>query len=106
MLLSVSLVTVNSSCFLKSGFDVPLYVAKLENTHFRSYAYNIAFNKLRKDVGVTTMKQSAYSPNLNLCDLFLFTRLQGNCRIQHCNLAEDLKTDVQRFMNQLPKSCF
>ena len=56
MLISVSIVTViiNSVCFIRSGFGAPLYVAKLENKHFRSYAY-IAF-KIGKDVGVT--KQS------------------------------------------------
>ena len=32
------------------------------------------------NTGVTMLSQSPYSPDLNLCDRFLFTRLQQHCR--------------------------
>ena len=38
--------------------------------------------------GVITIKQSPYSADLNLCDRFLFTRLQEHCEIRHYNGAE------------------
>ena len=57
-------------------------------------------------VGLTNIKQSPYSPELNLCDRFLFTRLQEHCRMQHYENSEELKVGVQRFLRQLPKSLF
>ena len=57
-------------------------------------------------VGLINIEQSPYSPDLNMCDRFLFTRLQEHCRMQHYENSEELKVDVQRFLRQLPKSLF
>ena len=54
--------------------------------------------------GITTTKQSPYSPDLNLCDRFLFTRLQEHCRSRQYTGAKELEVDVQRFLRQLPES--
>ena len=98
MLVSVNLVTVVS--FFKSGFGGPLYVAKLEeHTHFRSCAQR-TLDYIRF-VGVTTIKQSTLKP---VRQVFIHQTAGTLRRIQHCNGTEDLKTDVQRFLRQLPKS--
>ena len=54
--------------------------------------------------GLTNIEQCPYSPDLNMCDWFLFTRLQEHCRMQHYGSTEELKMDTQRFLRQLPKS--
>ena len=56
--------------------------------------------------GLTNIEQCAYSPDLNMCDRFLFTRLQEHCRMQHYGSTEELKMDMQQFLRQLPKSLF
>ena len=45
-------------------------------------------------VGLTSIEQSPYSPNLNMCDRFLFTKLQENCRMQHYISTEELKNGL------------
>ena len=57
-------------------------------------------------VGITNIEQSPYSPDLNMCDRFLFTRLQEHCRMQHYRSTEELKMELQRFLMQLPKYLF
>ena len=57
-------------------------------------------------VGLTDIEQSPYSPDLNMCDRFLFIRLQEYYTMQHYLSTEELKIDVQRFLTQLPKSLF
>ena len=52
-------------------------------------------------VGLTDIEQSPCSPDLNMCDRLLFTRLQEHCRMQHYESIEELKVNVQ-----LPKSLF
>ena len=52
-------------------------------------------------VGLTNNKQNPYSPDLNMCDRFLFTMLQEHCTMQHYLNTEELKMDVQRFLTQL-----
>ena len=56
--------------------------------------------------GLTNIEQSPYNPDLNMCDRFLFTRLQEHCRMQHYGSTEELKIDMQQFLRQLPKSLF
>ena len=57
-------------------------------------------------VGLTDIEQSPYSPDLNTCDRFLFTRLQEYCTMQYYLSTEELKIDVQRLLTHLPKSLF
>ena len=52
------------------------------------------------------IEQSPYSPDLNMCDRFLFIRMQEHCPMQHYLSTEELKMDVQRFLTQLSKSLF
>ena len=56
--------------------------------------------------GLTNIEQCPYSPDLNMCDRILFTRLQEHCRMQHYGSTEELKMDMQQFLRQLPKSLF
>ena len=51
--------------------------------------------------GVTMLPQSPYSPDLNLCDRFLFTILQRHCREQHYTDGNELLLDTQRFLRSL-----
>ena len=54
--------------------------------------------------GATLLKQSPYSPDLNLCDRFLFTRLQEHRRKHQYLNSEEVLCDVQQFVRQLPES--
>ena len=56
--------------------------------------------------GITNIEQCPYSPDLNMCDRVLFTRLQEHCRMQHYGTTKKFKMDMQRFLRQLPKSLF
>ena len=47
-----------------------------------------------RGVGLTDVEQCPYSPDLNMYDQFLFTRLQENCRMQHYGSTEELKMDA------------
>ena len=38
------------------------------------------YTAILENTGVELLKQSPYSPDLNLCDRFLLTRLQENCK--------------------------
>ena len=58
------------------------------------------------DVGLINIEQSPYSPDLSMCDRFLFTRWQEHCKMRHYGSTEELKMDVQQFLRQLPKSLF
>lgn len=53
--------------------------------------------------GITMLHQSPYSPDLNLCDRFLFTRLQGHCRRAHYVDGKELYRDAKRFLLSLPE---
>ena len=52
------------------------------------------------------IERCPYSPDLNMCNRILFTRLQEHCRMQHYESTEELKMDMQWFLRQLPKSLF
>ena len=54
--------------------------------------------------GVELLKQSPYSPDLNLCDRFLFTRLQEHCRATLYLSSGEVYEDVQRYLRQLPET--
>ena len=56
--------------------------------------------------GLTNIEQCPCNPDLNMCDRFLFTRLQQHCRMRHYRSSEELKMDIQQFLRQLPKSLF
>ena len=55
------------------------------------------------NTGATVLSQSPYSPDLNLCDLFLFTILQRQCmRVEYAD-GDELERDVQRFLRRPPE---
>ena len=56
-----------------------------------------------KQSGVKIVCQSPYSPDLNLCDRFLFTRLQHHCREQEYSNGEELYIDEKRYLRSLPE---
>ena len=56
-----------------------------------------------KKTGVKMLPQSPYSPDLNMCDRFLFTRLQEHCRAVEYADGDELYQDVQRFLRRLPE---
>ena len=51
-----------------------------------------------EQAGVNILPQSTYSPDLNMCDRFLFTRLQEHCRKVVYSDANKLYREVQRFL--------
>ena len=56
-----------------------------------------------EQTGVKILVQSPYSPDLNMCDRFLFTRLQEHCRgIEYVD-GNELHRDAQRFLRSLPE---
>ena len=54
--------------------------------------------------GVNRLSQSPYSPDLNLCDRWLFTRLQEHCRKVQYLSGDEALDDVQRFLRGLPET--
>ena len=54
--------------------------------------------------GVNILHQSPYSPDLNLCDRFLFTRLQEHCRKAEYADGKELYMDAKRYLMSLPES--
>ena len=48
-------------------------------------------------MGLANIQKSPYSPDINMCDRFLFTKLQEHYRMQHYGSTEELKIDVQQF---------
>ena len=54
------------------------------------------------NTGATVLSQSPYSPDLNLCDRFLFTILQRYCKGVEYADGDELERDVQRFLRRLP----
>ena len=48
--------------------------------------------------GVQIVPQSPYSPDLNMCDRFLFTRLQEHCRAKEYSNGEELFKDAKRYL--------
>ena len=53
--------------------------------------------------GLTNIEQCPYSPDLNMCDRFLLTRLQEHCRMHHYGSTEELKMDKSLFLRELEK---
>ena len=56
-----------------------------------------------KGTGATIFSQSAYSPALNLCNRFLFSRLQQHCRGLEYLDGDELYHDVQHYLRRLPE---
>ena len=56
--------------------------------------------------GVRTLPQSPYSPDLNLCDRFLFTLLQRHCRGERYMDGAEAERDVKRYLRSLPETLF
>ena len=54
-----------------------------------------------ENTGVKLLKQSLYSPDLNLCDRLLFTRLQEHCRATPYLSLDEVYKDVQRYLRTL-----
>ena len=53
--------------------------------------------------GVPIVPQSPYSPYLNLCDRFLFTRLLKHCRAKEYGNGKELYIDAKRYLRSLPE---
>ena len=53
--------------------------------------------------GVPIVPQSPYSPDLNLCDRFLYTRLLEHCRAREYGNGEELYIDAKRYLRSLPE---
>ena len=53
--------------------------------------------------GVKTACRGPYSPNLRLCDRFLFIWLQQKCRREEYADGNKLHRDVQRLLGRPPK---
>ena len=60
----------------------------------------ICCKRILKDVSVS---KSPYSPDINLCDRFLFTRLQEHCRAKEHGNGEELYIDAKRYLRSLPE---
>ena len=54
--------------------------------------------------GVKMLPQSPYSPDLNLCDRFLFTLLQRHCRGERYMNGAEAERDVKRYLRSLPET--
>lgn len=57
-----------------------------------------------RDTGVQIVKQSPYSPDLNLCDRFLFRSLKVELNQQNFSGSEDLVKAVQRYFRGLSEN--
>ena len=53
--------------------------------------------------GVPIVPQNPYSPDLNLCERFLFTRLLEHCRANEYGNEEELYIDAKRYLRSLPE---
>ena len=53
---------------------------------------------------VTILPQSAYSPDLNLCDRFFFAWLKADLRKMHFDSSEDVETAALRCLNSMSKT--
>ena len=51
--------------------------------------------------GVPIVPQNPYSPDLNLCDRFLFARLLEHCRAKEYGNGEELYIDAKRYLRSL-----
>ena len=54
--------------------------------------------------GIQRVKESPYSPDLTLCDRYLFTQLQAGCRSEQLQTADEVYNHVQRFLRPTPES--
>ena len=46
--------------------------------------------------GISVVQQSPYSPDLNLCDRFLFRAIKQDLKYEHFEDSEDLRVAIQR----------
>lgn len=53
--------------------------------------------------GPTLVKQSPYSPDLNLCDRFLFTRLQEKLKLDHFDSADEVLFATKQYCREMPE---
>jgi hypothetical protein len=57
-----------------------------------------------QQTGVHIVPQSPYSPDLNLCDRFLFTRLLEHCRAKEYSNGQELYIDAKRYLRSLSET--
>ena len=53
---------------------------------------------------VQLVKQSPYSPDLNMCDRFLFRKIKSGMKLSSFNGPEDVETAVRRAFDRIPES--
>ena len=107
--------TVDAEYFVQFLKDTNNRFANLKRSNTKLKELTLQFDNARPHTaqrsqayltssGITTIKQSPYSPDLNLCDRFLFTRLQEHCRSQQYTGSNEVEWDVKRFLRQLPET--
>lgn len=80
--------------------------ADLTNGQCVSYVHIVQHARIQdyfKGTGATIFSQSAYRPDLNLCDRFLFSHLQQHCRGLEYLDGDELYHDVQHYLRRLPE---
>ena len=68
-----------------------------------SYSVTRTQDYLKGTGAMTILSQSAYSLDLNLCNRFLFSRLQQHCRRLEYLDGDELYLDVQHYLRRLPE---
>ena len=63
-----------------------------------------ATKKFFENAGVTLIKQSPYSPDLNLCDCFLFRSMKSSFKSESFTDSNDVFNAATQFMNDLDKT--
>ena len=85
---------------LTKDLDIRELILQMDNVRPHSAARTQDY---LKGTGATILSQSAHSPDLNLCDRFLFSHLQQHCRGLEYLDGDELYHDVQHYLRRLPK---
>ena len=91
---------------LKSHF-IPRFVSLFEKWRVAILARPHSAERTQtylQQTGVHIVPQSPYSPDLNLCDRFLFTRLQEHCRAKEYSNGQELYIDAKRYLRSLSET--
>ena len=87
---------------LKSHF-IPRFVSLFEKWRVALLTLDRPQTYLQQ-TGVHIVPQSPYSPDLNLCDRFLFTRMQEYCRAKEYSNGQELYIDAKRYHRSLSET--
>ena len=81
---------------LAKDLDIRELILQMDNVRPHSAARTQDY---LKGTGATILSQSAHSPDLNLCDRFLFSHLQQHCRGLEYLDGDELYHDIQHPAN-------